>query len=201
MPSLLPLILKEHGATNRDIAIIVSTIYMTGQGGRISPPIQESHGHWWSGIRNYAKECFGHSYYWWVFLTYSCLMTYSCLIWGGCAGVFGVFFLRDEIGLSLAQIGTMGAVGAMALLAVLIPFGWLLDRWGGFLQLFPVLSRPWPHPNGLSTSIPAIVMASLVPPEHCSLPWAPCCWGRCAEPSWMRSKCTDGFTCGTPSLL
>jgi MFS family permease len=97
--------------------------------GEYPPPIQESHGHWWSGIRNYAKECFGYSYYWWVFLTY------SCVIWGSCATVFVVFFLRDEIGLSLAQIGTINATGALAVILVLIPLGWLLDRVGGHKML------------------------------------------------------------------
>jgi maltose/moltooligosaccharide transporter len=97
--------------------------------GDYPPPIQESHGHWWSGIRNYAKECFGYSYYWQVFLTY------SCLVWSGCAGVFVVFFLRDEIGLSLPQIGTINASAALALMVALIPFGWLLDKWGAHRML------------------------------------------------------------------
>ena len=99
------------------------------QEGEYPPPTAESHGHWWSGIQNYAKECFGHSYYWWVFLTY------SCIIWGNAATVFVVFFLRDEIGLSLDQIGTINATGALAVIVTLIPLGWLLDRVGGHKML------------------------------------------------------------------
>ncbi len=97
--------------------------------GEYPPPLQESHGHWWSGIQNYARECFGCSYYWWVFLTY------SCVIWGNLATVFVVFFLRDEIGLSLVQIGRINAAGLLAVIVALIPLGWLLDRVGGHKML------------------------------------------------------------------
>jgi MFS family permease len=44
--------------------------------------------------------------------------------------VFAVFFYRDEMGLSLDQIGKAGAWGSMLFLIFVYPFGVLLDRWG-----------------------------------------------------------------------
>lgn len=92
--------------------------------GEYPAPLKEDHAHWWSGIRNYARECFGHSYYWWVFLTY------SALIWLGISNVFQVFFYRDEMGLSLGLIGKMMAWSSMASMVLIYPFGVVLDRWG-----------------------------------------------------------------------
>lgn len=92
--------------------------------GEYPPPIKEEHDHWWSGVKNYAKECYGHEYYWWVFLTY------SCLGWAGCSNVFSVFFYRDEIGFSLDLIGKMGAYSGILIAVLAYPFGVLLDRWG-----------------------------------------------------------------------
>lgn len=92
--------------------------------GKYPPPIQEAHGHWWSGIQNYGQECFGRSYYWWVFLAY------SCLGWSGCCNVFGVFFARDEMGLSLDLFGKVNAYTSVILILLTYPFGVVLDRWG-----------------------------------------------------------------------
>jgi MFS family permease len=92
--------------------------------GNYPAPLVEDHAHWWSGIRNYAQECFGSSHYWWVFLAY------STLTWSGISNVFGVFFYRDELGLTLDQIGKASAYGSMAFLVLAYPLGVLLDRWG-----------------------------------------------------------------------
>ncbi len=92
--------------------------------GEFPLPRQDNHGHWWSGVRNYLQECFGHSYYWWVFIVY------SALIWAGVGNVFAVFFYRDELGLSLDAIGKAGACGSALFLVLVYPFGIVLDRWG-----------------------------------------------------------------------
>lgn len=97
--------------------------------GEYPPPIQEAHDHWWSGIQNYGRECFGCSYYWWVFLAY------SCLGWSGCCNVFGIFFARDEVGLSLDLIGKLSAYTSIALILLTYPFGVILDRWGSHKTL------------------------------------------------------------------
>ncbi len=98
--------------------------------GQYPPPEKEEHGNWYSGIKNYARECFGCPYYWWVFLVY------GCYTWAGAANVFGIFFFRDEIGLSLAQIGKIGAIGGLICMAAAYPVGVLIDRWGSHKTLF-----------------------------------------------------------------
>jgi MFS family permease len=97
--------------------------------GEYPPPIQESHGHWWSGIQNYGRECYGSSHYWWVFLAY------SCLGWSGCCNVFNIFFARDEMGFSLDLIGKVGAYVSVMLILLTYPFGIVLDRWGSHKTL------------------------------------------------------------------
>jgi MFS family permease len=92
--------------------------------GQYPPPAQEDRGSWWSGIKNYACECFGQSYFWWVFLAY------SCIIWSNLSNTFIVFFFRDEIGFSLDSFGKLMAVGYIVAAAVAYPAGILLDRWG-----------------------------------------------------------------------
>ncbi len=93
--------------------------------GDYPPPLREDHDHWWSGVRNYARECFGTScYYWWVFLTY------AALSWAPISNVFSVFFFRDEMGLSLDIIGKMTAWSSMLFIVLAYPCGILVDRWG-----------------------------------------------------------------------
>jgi maltose/moltooligosaccharide transporter len=92
--------------------------------GDYPPPRRESHGHWWSGIRNYVKECFGQIYFCWAFLTYACFR------WAVLSSVFSVFFYRDEEGLSLANIGQATAWGSALVFVLAYPFGVLVDRWG-----------------------------------------------------------------------
>jgi maltose/moltooligosaccharide transporter len=92
--------------------------------GDYPPPPVEDHGHWWSGIRNYAQECFGYSYYWWAFLVYSAAQ------WMGIANIFAVLFYRDEVGMPLDFIGRMLAWGSIFVVVLAYPFGILLDRWG-----------------------------------------------------------------------
>ena len=93
--------------------------------GEYPPPNpQEERGHWWSGIRNYADECFGHPIYPLIFLTY------GLNIWAGAAGVFDIFFSRDQLCLTLDQIGKMKAYAAVFTTLSIYPLGILLDRWG-----------------------------------------------------------------------
>jgi len=92
--------------------------------GEYPPAIVEAHGRWWSGIHNYAKECFGYSYYWWVFLAY------SALGWGSAGNVVTVFFYRDDLGFSLDFIGKMTAWSGFLFLVLSYPMGMLIDRWG-----------------------------------------------------------------------
>jgi maltose/moltooligosaccharide transporter len=92
--------------------------------GEYPPPPKEDHAHWWSGIRNYAYECFGHGYYWWAFLVY------GTIAWSGLSTVFAVFFYRDDMGMSLDLIGKVQAWGLAIFIVLAYPFGVLVDRWG-----------------------------------------------------------------------
>lgn len=94
------------------------------------PPVPaEERGPWWSGIRNYARECFGSGYYWWVFVTY------SSWTWAAASSVFAVFFFRDELGMTLDAFGKMNAWSGALFIALAYPFGVLLDRWGSHRML------------------------------------------------------------------
>ncbi len=92
--------------------------------GEYPPPIVEDQGRWSSGIRNYARECFGHSYYWWAFLAY------SALGWGTASNALVIFFYRDELGFSLDFFGKVMAAAGLAFALLCYPFGILIDRWG-----------------------------------------------------------------------
>lgn len=90
------------------------------------PPVppDDRRGHWWSGIQRYVLECFGHRYYWWVFLAY------SCWVWAMASNVFGVFFYRDEVGISLDSFGKMSAMAGTVFMVLAFPCGVLIDRLG-----------------------------------------------------------------------
>lgn len=99
------------------------------------PPLEREHGgSWWSGIANYGKECFGCSYYWWVFFAY------SALTWAGAANVFAVFFSREELGITLDMVGKIGAWSGIAFMVAAYPIGVLIDRWGSHRTLIAGLA-------------------------------------------------------------
>ena len=98
------------------------------------PDKKEERGHWWSGIRNYADECFGHPFYLLVFLVYG---IYN---WSGSSNVFFIFFSRDQLGLTLDQIGKMGAYTGLFSLIIIYPAGVLLDRWGSHKSMIAGMS-------------------------------------------------------------
>jgi maltose/moltooligosaccharide transporter len=66
------------------------------------PDIQEEHGRWYSSVKNYFGECFGHLRNWVMFLVYGASQ------WAGAANVFALFFCRDQIGLSEKEFGCSG---------------------------------------------------------------------------------------------
>jgi MFS family permease len=105
--------------------IMITVVCCRVKEGEYPPLEQEERGHWWSGAKNYARECFGQSYFWLVFLTY------SCVIWSSNIGItFMVFFYRDEIGFSLDSFGKLMAAGNVLTTLLIYPMGVLLDRWG-----------------------------------------------------------------------
>lgn len=88
------------------------------------PEVKEEHGHWFSPIKNYAVECFTHPRFWVIFIVYASTQ------WAGAAGVFALFFYRDEIGMSETEIGRIGTIAMGANLLLSTPFGVLVDRLG-----------------------------------------------------------------------
>lgn len=98
--------------------------------GEYPPVVDEARGHWWSGIQNYFKECFGHRYYWWVFLAY------SLPGWAAAGNIFAIFFFRDELGISEDLYGKTTAWCLLAFIVLAYPFGVLMDRWGCHKTLF-----------------------------------------------------------------
>ena len=97
---------------------------MVKEGEYPPPDRKEKRDHWWNGIRNYAVECFGHRIYWLIFAAY------GFFGWGGAANVFGIFFSRDQLGLTLDQIGKMSAYSGFCNVLIIYPLGILIDRWG-----------------------------------------------------------------------
>ena len=96
------------------------------------PPVElkqeEKKPPWYEGVRRYVKECYGHSYYWMIYIYYGATQ------WGGLVGSLSIFFYRDELGLSLSTLGKFNAVMGV----VTLPLGlfanyiagiWV-DRWG-----------------------------------------------------------------------
>ena len=98
--------------------------------GEYPPPNKkEKSGHWWSGIRNYAVECFGRPLYLVVFFVYSAFQ------WSMVSHVFLIFLFRDQMGLTLDQIGKINAfVGAAGILFI-YPLGILVDKFGSHKSL------------------------------------------------------------------
>jgi MFS family permease len=110
--------------------VMITVVCIRIKEGEYPPPEREDSDHWWSGVKNYARECFGQGYFWWVF------MAYSCVIWSSNIGItFMVFFYRDEIGFSLDSFGKLMAAGGVLTTILIYPMGVLLDRWGSHKSL------------------------------------------------------------------
>lgn len=75
-----------------------------------------------AGIRTFMRECFSHKIYWLQFTANSALAT-GTVIW-----TFDVFFKR-EMGLTLDEIGKLGAIGAIGGLVAVYLAAVFVDRW------------------------------------------------------------------------
>lgn len=115
----------------REIFLGAALLYLIGFGfmclrvkeGTYPPPSDEGRGLGFFGkIHLFAQECFTSSYYWYIFLQGAVGAI------GGSILVFDVFFLRS-LGLSLDNIGKMGAISAITVPICLLFAGGLVDRW------------------------------------------------------------------------
>lgn len=88
------------------------------------PPVKnEAKGSLTAGFRNYFSQCFCHPIYRWFYLSY------ACFYWSTASIIFWVFFLRDEIGLTLDVIGKFRSWASLFVVLLAYPFGMLVDRW------------------------------------------------------------------------
>ena len=98
----------------------------------------------WGGLLSFFKESFSNSFYLSIFLFVACNSM------GNAIGTFGVFFNR-EMGLSLDQIGRMGAVGQVSAVIAIYISAVFIDRWNPmrvavYVSIFGVIHNftPWP---------------------------------------------------------
>ncbi len=123
----------QYAGTNmREILIGAALLYFVGftvlcvmvkEGGY--PPVEgeevgASRG--FRGVKTYLKESFCHKWYW-VFFGWN---TISAITAG--VGIFDVFFYQ-EMGLSLDDIGKLGAIGGIAGMAAMYLASVFVDRW------------------------------------------------------------------------
>ena len=77
----------------------------------------------WAKMKTYGRECFTHRFYWYFFLTSTCMFL------AGQAGIFQVIRNRDSLGITMQQLGNLGfCIGPLAF-AIQYPAGWLADRY------------------------------------------------------------------------
>lgn len=70
----------------------------------------------------YIQECFGHPIYWLMF-AYTGLQ-----IVARSAGIGGLVFNKDALGITLQQMGMVGAVSGFVSMGLQFPAGWLVDK-------------------------------------------------------------------------
>ncbi len=73
--------------------------------------------------KTYSRECFTHKFYWFFFLQ----TMFFYLSWS--STLFQAFRNRDYLGLTLQDIGTMGAITSFVSFWLQYPAGWLADKW------------------------------------------------------------------------
>ena len=72
--------------------------------------------------RTYAKECFTHRFYWYFFLTSTCMF----MSWQ--SGMFGILRNRNSLGLTLQELGTLSVYTGFVSLLLQYPAGWVSDK-------------------------------------------------------------------------
>ncbi|MGH7946232.1 MAG: MFS transporter, partial [Opitutaceae bacterium] len=79
---------------------------------------------WLRACRTFVVESFSDPIYRWTYV--------ACIAVGAMVPVhvFLVFFPRDELGLSLDEVGKLISWGALVWLPLALPAGWAMDRWG-----------------------------------------------------------------------
>ena len=125
-------IFKYAESHMREIFIGAAVIYFIGFGviclfvkeGQYPPLEGESdkENKGWGGLKTFFKESFSHKFYWLMFASGA----FASISWG--IGVFGIFFSR-EMGLSLEQVGKLGAISSVVVIVAIVFMASFVDRW------------------------------------------------------------------------
>jgi Na+/melibiose symporter-like transporter len=142
-------IFKFAESNMREILIGASVLYFIGFGlmcvfvreGQYPPFEEEDPGQsrkGMKGLKSFFKESFTHKLYWFMFI----FTAFQAFI--GSIGMFNVFF-RKNMGLSLDQIGKLGAITAAAGLVAMYFAAIFIDRWhplrvAVYLAVFSVIT-------------------------------------------------------------
>lgn len=122
-----------HALTHtREIYVGCALVYCIGfmwmcwkvKEGKYPPPAHGERLGIWGSIKVYARECYSHPHY--------LLFNARNAVWGlgMVPGIYIIFVLRDELGLSLDFIGKINGWTALITASILFPMGMLCDRFG-----------------------------------------------------------------------
>ena len=92
--------------------------------GDYDPPSPQDHRHpgIFGSIRMYFRQCFSRAYYVWFFVGTALFSVASASV------QFRVFFFRENLNLSLDNIGKINSWPAILMLALFYPLGWVSDK-------------------------------------------------------------------------
>jgi MFS family permease len=77
-------------------------------------------------VQIYLQDCFRSRVYWASFLAS------SMSGWAIAANVFALLFHREQLGLSMTDLGRIGAVVSAVSFVIVMPIGYLVDKWNIF---------------------------------------------------------------------
>jgi len=105
--------------------LVFSSMCLVVKEGKYPPPANTIDGkrNLWSGIKTFLAECFSVRIYWYFFLANTCWALAM-----GCMSAFSPFYAASN-GVSLSQLGKMGAVTNILTAAALYPAGAFADRY------------------------------------------------------------------------
>jgi len=91
--------------------------------GQYPPPDVPKGAGFIAGFLTFVRQCFSMSYYWWFYAAYGLVVIANSL-----PNTFRVFFARDQLGMSLDQIGKVNGIGFAVGFVLAFPFGWIADK-------------------------------------------------------------------------
>ena len=85
-------------------------------------------------IKDYVKDCYGSSYYWWFYV--------AGLAFGlsPCVNIFMDFFYLDSCGMTMSQMGELGALISIVTVFACLGAGFVVDYLGAFVAAIIALT-------------------------------------------------------------